>query len=753
MGLKIRLAAAWLAALILASAGMTVLAQEQENETPSLQGSGSPNLDVLFVTDCSGSMNESDPQDLACEAMKLFMDICEYDSTRVCVVEYTERIVDVLPLQEIAEGRDALKAQIDGLYTKDFYGWTDLSLGLMEAKNQLVSDDKALSGNRRPLIILLSDGDTVLGQNGIGPGGRTLEDANQDLEMVLSELKALGVPVFPIGLLSEKAQRVMGETAVTRISDTIAHISDVTGGRAYMTDKAEDIPEILREIYALNIDTGEVEVGRFTGDGQSHNVTITIPNSSIYEGNIVILSGQDVTDVHLYDPNGTEMEMPGENIVYNTSKIYTHIKLFRPMQGDWTLAVTGAVGDQVTVTFLSYYGMGMDVTLNGEEFEIGAPINAEVTFYNSSGVIDDPRLLSGAAGYLSLRDKAGVEVARTELSLNGAKMTGSMDAQKNGSYELVAQVCGEDGSFEKESAPKRITIFPPELIAKKDASVLMLFPLLKTTAAVPLEKVVTASDSAIFTIRSQNSGWSDLCEIGFNSGENRLELSALKSGSAEASFQISDQWGGRTEFAVHIRILPVWLAAVILALLIAAIVLVAKILINKSKPRLSGELSMSVRLEDGRNLVETTVDLSMLARKSGAQPFNHVIGCIPDPVLQQQYRNALSPLQPFLSKVTLSRQRNQSGQLVISLPRPPAGWRIQVNDDEWTADQADYLSSLREYVIAFDTMNRGIAQCELYLSFKEAGGGDGGGFNNFGGGFDGETGSFGGEEGIDFNEF
>lgn len=751
MSLRTRFAAACLTALLLIPAGTTVFAQGQKNDEHLLQGNGSPNLDVVFVTDCSGSMNDSDPDNLACEAMKLFMDICEYDSTRVCVVEYTNVVKDVLPLKGIADDREAIKNQIDGLYAKDFSGWTDLSVGLTEAKNRLVFDGKALNQDRRPLIILLSDGDTVLGKNGIGPGGRTLEDANQDLEAALVELKALGVPVYPIGLISEKARKEMGNDTVERITNTIEHIADASGGRFYMTDKAEDIPKILREIYALNIDSGEVEVGRFTGDGQSHNVTITIPNHGIYEANIIILSGQDVTDVHLYDPNGTEMEMPSENAVRNTSKIYTHIKLFQPTQGDWTLAVTGAVGDQVTITLLSYYSMGMDVVLNGNEFVAGSPIDAEVTFYNSAGEIDDSRLLKGAVGTLSIRDESGRELASEELSLDGAKMTGSVVAEEDGSYYLVAQVHGENGTFEKESTPIPITILPPALNSKKDASVFMIFPSIKTTAVVPLEEVVLAAASAKLTVKAMNGEWKDLCTAALNSDKKYLELSALQSGSADATFQVSDQWGGRAEFVVHIIILPMWLLILIVLLLLAVIAVIVKCVTEKSKPRLSGELNMRVHLENGQSLVETKVDLSTVSRKAGAQPFYNVVNCIPDPVLLRKYLDALRPLQPFLSKVTLSKPKNQSGRLRIFLPRPPKGWWVQVNGNEWTSGREDFLDGFREYVIAFDMQGWGSAQCELCLSLKEVNSSDGG-FDSFGGSFDSRSGSYSGSS-IDFNEF
>lgn len=744
MSLKTRFIAAWLVVLMLASTRTTVFAQERKNEVRPLLENGSPNLDVVFVTDCSSSMNDSDPNDIACEAIKLFMDICEYDSTRVCVVEYTEELKDVLPLKNIVDDRETIKSQIEELYQNDFYGWTDLSIGLTEAKNQLVFDGQALNGDRHPLIILLTDGKTILGQGGIGPGGRTLEDANRDLETALAELKVLRVPVYPIGLNYDGSVD----------KETIDHIADVSGGRSYMTNKAEDIPEILREIYALNIDSGEVVVGSFTGDGKSHDVTIPIPDSSIYEANIIILSGQDVTDLHLYDPNSTEIEMSGEDVVYNTSKIYTHIKLFQPMQGNWILAVTGAVGDQVTVTLLSYYNMRMDVALNGEKFTAGSPINAEVTFYNSDGAIDDSRLLEGATGILSIRDESGKEVACEELSLNGSKMTGTVVAQEDGDFFLVAHVHEENGAFDKESEPIPITVLPPDpvLISEKDFSVWMVFPFIKTTAVVPLKELVSTLDSAKLTAKEVNSEWKDLCRADFDSDKKYLELFALKSGSADAEFQVSDQSGECAKVVVHIRILPMWLLVLIVLLLLVAIAMIVKCVIDKSKPRLSGELKMRVRLEDGRSLVEAKVDLSTLSRKTGALPFYNVVNCIPDPVLLQQYLDALNPLHPFLSKATLSKQKNQSGQLRIFLPRPPKGWRVQINGNELVSGKEDFLGGLREYVIACDTQGRGSAQHELYLSYKEA---NSGGFDAFGGDFEAGAGSYGSgsSSSINFNGF
>ena len=75
----------------------------------------SPNFDVVFVIDGSDSMDQADPNGVSLEATKMFMDMCEYGSTRVGYVLYRNTIKESSPLRSIADEqeREKIKDEID----------------------------------------------------------------------------------------------------------------------------------------------------------------------------------------------------------------------------------------------------------------------------------------------------------------------------------------------------------------------------------------------------------------------------------------------------------------------------------------------------------------------------------------------------------------------------------------------------------------------------------------------------------------
>ena len=100
----------------------------------------SPNFDVVFVVDGSDSMDQADPDGISLEATKMFMDMCEYSSTRVGYVLYRNTIKASSPLRSIADEkeRESIKKEIDSFR---FSGYTDIALGLTEGKNIIFNDN------------------------------------------------------------------------------------------------------------------------------------------------------------------------------------------------------------------------------------------------------------------------------------------------------------------------------------------------------------------------------------------------------------------------------------------------------------------------------------------------------------------------------------------------------------------------------------------------------------------------------------
>lgn len=74
-------------------------------------------FDAIFVLDTSYSMNHADPDKMAGEVVRMFMDISDASRTRIGFAAYNHQIVKSMPLTPIsvASKRDEIKRQIEGL--------------------------------------------------------------------------------------------------------------------------------------------------------------------------------------------------------------------------------------------------------------------------------------------------------------------------------------------------------------------------------------------------------------------------------------------------------------------------------------------------------------------------------------------------------------------------------------------------------------------------------------------------------------
>jgi len=69
-------------------------------------------FDVIFVIDCSGSMNRNDTNRLAISAAKMFIDLLQNSNSRVGYACFADSAIPTRPLQKISENAESLKTGI-----------------------------------------------------------------------------------------------------------------------------------------------------------------------------------------------------------------------------------------------------------------------------------------------------------------------------------------------------------------------------------------------------------------------------------------------------------------------------------------------------------------------------------------------------------------------------------------------------------------------------------------------------------------
>ncbi|KAE8559921.1 hypothetical protein BJH92_11795 [Paenibacillus polymyxa] len=340
--------------------------------------------DAVFVLDTSYSMRDTDPEGIAAEVISMFMDLSDADRTRVGFVAYNHHVVASKPLTSI--GVAAQKSQIQQeIRMLNRSGYTDLGLGLHKGSELLAA---GASQGRQPFMILLSDGETDFGASS---GSRSKGDSNNDVSSVIKSAQTKGYPVYTIGLNHDGT--------VNR--QELERIASQTGGTSFITSSAEDLPEILNRIFASQIRSKLVPVAAITTTGEMQELTVTLPDSSMEEANLVLLSEHPLLETQLYSNS--------ENVRRYKSSRYAILKIEHPQAGKVKLKLRGIRGDLVKINLLGSYRLEAEATIRGTQTTAthgGKPmqlLKGQATPFQAQLLLPDGQNLTDEAVYTSLQ--------------------------------------------------------------------------------------------------------------------------------------------------------------------------------------------------------------------------------------------------------------------------------------------------------------------------------------------------------------
>jgi Mg-chelatase subunit ChlD len=197
----------------------------------SSSDNGKKTMNLVIVLDRTASLQQSDPNRLSQEAAKLIVDLMVQNGNKIGLVQYSDKVTDRLDITEInGQGeKNKLKSYIDGLGVPKGQS-TDISTGLKEGVSMLTG----LQMLENPVIVLLTDG-----KNDLNGSDRTQDISQRDLEQALDTAKNKGILVYTIGL------NVDGSVD----KDMLSRIAKETGGKSYIVDRANALPDIISNVY------------------------------------------------------------------------------------------------------------------------------------------------------------------------------------------------------------------------------------------------------------------------------------------------------------------------------------------------------------------------------------------------------------------------------------------------------------------------------------------------------------------------
>ncbi|WP_397327118.1 vWA domain-containing protein [Paenibacillus oceani] len=390
-------------------------------------------MDAVLAMDASTSMNDSDRNKVANEAMKLFVDMASISGDKIGVLSYTDQVMrEKAPLTiNSAKDKEELKSFIDQLSRGPY---TDIAVGVAEAVKIL---ERGKDPGRHPLIVLLSDGNNSLNKE------RTQQQSDQELQAAVKNAKDLGIPIYTIGLNADGQLN----------KDVLESISKETGGKSFVTSTADTLPQILSEIFANHLKLKVVPLTGFTANGDYQDVIVTIPNANVMEANISIMSGKPV-EVKLFDPSGQERKVPSDGVVYSKSAAYSLVKLLKPALGDWKLQIKGVSQDKININLV--YNYDLELVVNGlpQTAKKGDSIQVNALLQSNGQPVADAELYKNLKSVLQLTDLDTKQTKEVPLTNSGKDFTGSFTIADRHNYEAKVRV--EDSSFFRETAPVTI---------------------------------------------------------------------------------------------------------------------------------------------------------------------------------------------------------------------------------------------------------------------------------------------------------
>lgn len=569
-------------------------------------------FDVIFAIDGSGSMKKSDALKLRLTAGRLFTEMTYSNTSRAGFVQFTNIIMDSQGLTDLSteDSKASFRDRLSGLQDSVKGSWdTDISLGLTQALNLLKEGD-SFNGDRNPMIILLSDGNTDLPN-----GPRTVEESNAELTGTLSEAASLGVPIYSIGLNYD------GKLDV----DYMQNIANQTGGAFYNITTATDFNKYMTDIFG-NVADGDLTGlnpayidGRFVTD-------FVIDNGSVLMANIVILTDKGVSDLQLIDPTGAVVPLDADHGVIvstdtsdeNKVSTYTILKIMYPVQGAWKVSVKGEADDAVQVNLLTTYDISFKL-LNSRDPIAGNDINIYGKLVRGDENITDSNLLSGAMAICTIMDNKGNIVGENlPMTYNEEKhvFICKTNLEKSGNYYVTAHLEGKDGSFSKEAAQYQLSIGRAKLTVSGRPDVSMWCNPIKTKASVDISQHVKSESLAELNCSIEDNG-NNIVTADYNKDTGMLNITPMRTGTGYLKLIFSDAYGQSAELTVFVTVKSSWIWFIVAFAILAVIVALIAGIMKATKPVLKDSVTVELSLPPMlANLTPSPATLAMPAKKS-----------------------------------------------------------------------------------------------------------------------------------------
>lgn len=408
--------------LLLALTGASAVSAAEG--TPTLP----PAKDVRIVVDISGSMRDSDPQNLRQPAVRLLARMLPED-TRSGVWTFGQYVNMLVPSGEVSSNWRDRAVERSGEINS-----VALRTNIGEAL-EVASDD--FYGDRQfdnTHFILLTDGVVD-----ISPQATVnARERNRILDEVVERIRSRGATIHTIAL-SENADLALLERLAVE-----------TGGTFSVAPDAESLNRVFAETLNTAAPQPEVPI-------RDNGFTVS---DDVEEFTALIFHESEDAPLALVSPGGQRIEatITPDNVRWYAEGEYDLITVTEPQAGDWQ--IDGQLGEQSRVTVVSDLRMAVSPIPNF--FYTGQPVSIEAAFYEKDKPISNPDFLGVLDVSLTLK---------TEDGRSGTKPLSGETPPGDGVYSDTIEKLNEPGTYDltlsadgktfARQYSSRITLRPP----------------------------------------------------------------------------------------------------------------------------------------------------------------------------------------------------------------------------------------------------------------------------------------------------
>lgn len=372
---------------------------------------------VVFVTDESGSMSKTDPNNSRYEAIRLFFAEMTDKGNYVGSVSFGEQIVDSCYIKAIngQKEKDELLAKISD---QQYSNYTNIGRGLLEAVDML---DNGRSADLESAIILLTDGNTVM------PNEKSLQASFEMKAEAIERARKAGYKIYAVHLNVNESTD----------SAEMEQIAKATGGEFVEVTSSEALNDVEtmfnKMIFNSFEDTTVSGTELIIGEDGNASANFVIPAIGVEEVNVLFQG--DLSGCELVDPNGVRHKDGDENTVVVKSTDFLLAKVVNPAGGHWRAT---AQGDRnAVISFRLLYNSDFYVTAEIEapdEVHVGDVIRIICRIGTVGGIVDDTSKYSDISAEVGIAYGEDKNEYPMELSDDG--FVYEMTILKEGTYYI-----------------------------------------------------------------------------------------------------------------------------------------------------------------------------------------------------------------------------------------------------------------------------------------------------------------------------